>query len=518
MENMKNVFREEIESLREKGHKFLNGELNVMQFKHASGGMGVYAHKGGKEFMVRLRISSGVTNLEEMNKIYNLVKKYGVNGVHFTTRQAIQIHGLSIDEICDLMLEALDLDIFTRGAGGNFPRNVALSPLAGVNRNEAFDATPYALSANKYFMERITTYKLPRKLKVSFSGSNCDGAHVTVQDLGFLAVKDENGENKFKVYLGGGLGQNPRLAVSLEEIIEPSKVLYYIEGMVSMFMAEGDYENRNKARVRYILERMGEEAFLNCYREHVKKAIEKGGLDLNITEKKVEKEGKKASFESSRVYEQKQEGLYAVYVHPTGGQLKLSDLKNILDLLKDSKEVDIRLCMTEGAYFRNLNGDEAKKLLDLTDDFSGKTKFEQSVACIGAPTCQIGMCNSQQNLRNILAYFKEKNFSKDVLPRVYISGCPNSCGVHEIGEIGFTGKKQRVDGEVKECFELHIGGSFRIGKAKLGKIYGVIETTKIPEFLYELALSVEKYDKPFGIYIEENRIEMESIIDKYIVK
>lgn len=114
MTKLKKILYDEIEDFREKGHKFLNGELNVMQFKHASGGFGVYAHRGGKEFMIRLRIPSGITNLEEMKIIYEFAKKYGMERIHFTTRQAIQFHGLSIDEVCDLMKEALDNDIYTR--------------------------------------------------------------------------------------------------------------------------------------------------------------------------------------------------------------------------------------------------------------------------------------------------------------------------------------------------------------------------------------------------------------------
>ena len=253
MDKLKEVLYGEIEEFRKEGHKFLNGELNVMQFKHISGGFGVYAHRGGKEFMIRLRIPSGITNVDEMYKVYDFAKRYGLDKIHLTTRQAIQLHGLSIDEVCDLMIEALDNDIYTRGAGGNYPRNVAMSPLSGVDPKEEFDVTPYAKAVGNYFLERIYTYKLPRKLKVAFSNSEYDAAHCTVQDLGFVAV-NKDGEKYFQIYLGGGLGQNPRKAVKYYDLIEAKDVLYYVEAMVSLFKAEGNYENRNKARVRYILE------------------------------------------------------------------------------------------------------------------------------------------------------------------------------------------------------------------------------------------------------------------------
>ena len=301
MSKLKKILLDEIEGFRAIGHKFVNKEISMMDFKHQSGGMGVYAHRGGEKFMIRLRIPSGHTDVSEMKLIRDIVEKYKLDGIHFTTRQAIQLHGLDIDSICDIMKECLELDIYTRGSGGNFPRNVAISPLSGVDKNEEFDVTPYALAAGNYFLERIYTYKLPRKLKVSFSNSKEDEAHCTVQDLGFLAVK-KDGKEYFKVYLGGGLGRNSKMAVTLDELIDPSEVLYHIEGMVSMFKAEGDYENKNKARVRYILDRMGKEEFLKCYKNHVSEAKDKGGLDLHVEPKVYNKKGIVIDTKHPRLY------------------------------------------------------------------------------------------------------------------------------------------------------------------------------------------------------------------------
>ncbi|MEG0669936.1 nitrite/sulfite reductase [Clostridium sp.] len=516
MDELKRVLYGEIEDLREKGHKFLNGEITKMEFKHASGGFGVYAHNGGREFMIRLRIPSGIMKYSELQKVYEFAKKYGMDKIHFTTRQAIQFHGLSIDAVCDLMKEALDNDIYTRGAGGNFPRNVALSPLSGINTDEAFDATPYALAVGNHFLEKIYSYKLPRKLKVSFSSSIADGAHCTVQDLGFLSVKKDEKEY-FQVYLGGGLGQNPKLAVKYPELIEPKEVIYHIEAMTKFFMAEGDYENKNKARVRYILDRMGEETFLNEYKKYVEKEKVVGGKDVEINATECRKNGKETNVESNRLFPQKQQGLYSVYVHPIGGQLGILDLQKIIDEINDVEDVDIRLAMTEGVYFRNLNGKEAERLLAITENITSKTMVKQSVACIGAPTCQIGQCNSQGLLRMVVDYFEEKSFNSDVLPRIYISGCGNSCGTHQIGAIGFTGKKKRIDGDVVECFTLYVGGSFAIDKAKMGQSYGDIISSKIPEFLYEIALIVKKSDMKFIDYVDNNKDEFKKIVEKYLV-
>ncbi|MDP4143336.1 MAG: nitrite/sulfite reductase [Bacillota bacterium] len=516
MQNLKEILLNEIDGFNEYGHKFINGEVSKMDFKHASGGMGVYAHRSGKEFMVRLRIPSGITSIEEFKTVYDFAKKYNLGGIHLTTRQAIQLHGLNIDEICEVMRDALEKDIYTRGAGGNFPRNVAISPLSGVDPEEAFDVTPYALAVGNHFLKKIYTYKLPRKLKVSFSSSSEDGSHATIADQGFLAVK-EDGKEYFKVYIGGGLGRNPKLAVELGELVNPEDVLYHIEAITNLFIAEGDYNNKGKARIRYILDRMGEEEFIKCYKKHLVEVKKNGELELKLEQKSCNKAGVETKVSHPRLFAQKQKGLYSVYLHPMGGQLKIEDFKLLLDEIENIEDVEIRLSMSEGLYIRNLNGTEAENLLKITEGMGGNTRLEQSTACIGVPTCQIGVLESQETLNKVIEYFREKNFTKDVLPKLHISGCPNSCGVHEIGSIGFCGKVKRVNDATANVFEVHIGGNLGIGKTRLGDYYGDILQEKVPEFLYELANVVDSSNIEFYAWLENSQEEMKVLFEKHKV-
>jgi sulfite reductase beta subunit-like hemoprotein len=516
MDNYKQTLLDEIPAFRAKGHQFLNKEMSKMDFKHASGGMGVYAHRDGQNFMIRLRVASGILNLEQLKLVQYFAKKYNLDKIHLTTRQAIQLHGLTIDEVCDIMEEGIHKDMYTRGGGGNFPRNVAISPLSGVDPEEAFDVTPYATKVNEHFMSKITTYKLPRKLKVSFSSSPKDASNATINDLGFLAVK-KDGKEYFKVYLAGGMGKNPIKAAEYDELIEPKDVLYHVEAMTNLFMAEGDYENKNKARIRYILMRMGEEAFLECYKKHLKEVKEKCNFDLNVTQKVYNKEGKSIDIEDNRLFKQKQDGLYSVYVHPVGGQLKVSDLDNIIDTIKDIDDVEIRIAMSESFYIRNLNGEEAKKVLDITKDITGRYKIQQSTACIGVPICQMGIAESQDALHEILAYLDEKNYTSDSLPRIHISGCNNSCGTHQVAPIGFAGKKKRVNDKTEDAFELHIGGCAGEGKTKLGKIYGDILRKDAPSLLYDISISIDNSNLEFYEYLNQREDELNNIVNKYLV-
>ena len=515
---LKETLLNEIEEFREIGHKFLDGEINKAQFKKASGKMCSYAHRDGKNFMVRLRTVSGVIPINTLEFIYSLAEKYNLEKIHLTTRQAVQLHEVSIDDVCDILKESLEFGICSRGAGGDNPRNVAISPLSGVKSGEAFDVVPYAFAINDNFERQITSYHLPRKLKVALANDINDESHVTAVDLGFLAVKDGN-ENKFKVFIGGGLGRNPRIGIELDTLINPEDVIYHVEAMTSLFMAEGDYNNHGKARIRYIAERMGNEEFKACYNKHLKETFEKFSdtLKINPCERKVLKAGGKTGIKSFRLTEQKQEGLYSVYVKPIGGKFKTADLEKILRTIEDMQDVELRLTMTEGFYIINLNGEEAKRILDLTDSMSAKIRLEDSVSCIGVPTCQMGAMESQTLLNQILVYFKENNMTEDILPRLAISGCPNSCTVHELMPIGFAGKMKRIDGAMQNAFELHVGGKLGVGQTKLGTHVGEILQTRIPEYLMEIAKELKKENMEFECWYGNNEERFKEITNKYLV-
>ncbi|MGL6106634.1 nitrite/sulfite reductase [Romboutsia sp.] len=515
-EDFKKILLDEIPSFREYGHKFINGEVSKMDFKKVSGGFGIYAQRDQKSFMIRLRVSCGVFSREQLHKVYEVAKKYNLEKVHLTTRQAVQLHDLSIDNVCDIMEECIHKDVFTRGGGGNFPRNVAISPLSGVDIDDKFDIVPYALACDNHFIKNSYTYNLPRKLKVSLASNDKDESHCTVQDLGFIAVKNGTDEC-FKVYFGGGLGRNPKIAIEYGEIIKAKDILYHIDAMVLMFIKNGNYENKNKARVRYMIDTLGEDGFRTEYKKALDEVKSKGELDLTILPIDYEKNGFEIDIKHPRLFNQKQKGLYSVYVHPTGGQFYLKNYKNLLDELDEMENIYVRSYMSEGFYILNLNGNEAKKVLELTSSYSGETKLEQSVACIGVPICQMGILRSQHLLEDIIQYFKSKNYTKDILPAVHITGCSNSCSVPQISDIGFIGKMKRVNDVSSPVYQLNIGGSFGVGNAKLGKVCGDIKEDEVKVFLYELSEEVDKSNLSFNEFITNHEDILNELISKYTV-
>ena len=250
MEQMLKEFKEDLTEFREVTDRFYAKEVSTKEYKGFSGGFGSYAQKGGNASMLRLRIPGGRLTKEKLRFVAGAVAEYGVEKAHFTTCQTIQFHNLNAEAVCGIMEKALDAGIVTRGGGGDFPRNVMVSPLSGVEEGEYFDVLPYAEAVSDYLLGFIKTVKMPRKLKVGFSNSPANETHATFRDLGFVAGKD----GSFDVYSAGGLGNNPRMGVKVAEQVPGTEVLYYVKAMVETFIAYGNYENRGKARTRYMQE------------------------------------------------------------------------------------------------------------------------------------------------------------------------------------------------------------------------------------------------------------------------
>ena len=214
---------------------------------------------------------------------------------------------------------------------------------------------------------------------------------------------------------------------------------------------------------------------------------------------------------------QRQDGLYTVIIHPLNGQISSKDFEKVAVFIKENKNAEARLSMTESMYVRNLNEEQAKVLLKITDKFRQKTKIQQSMSCVGIPTCQIGIEQSQTLVKNILEYIQKNNISEENLPSVYVSGCQNSCGRHQVGDMGFAGGKKRVGDKIEDVFDIYIGGMVSREKTILGTKLGTMLMSQIPEFIGELAIELEKSNMDYRKYITEKNENFMELVKKYLV-
>lgn len=530
-------FKEDLKDFREMTEKFYAKEVSVKDYKGFSGGFGSYAQRGGEASMLRLRMPGGRITKEKLKFLVDAIAAYDVRRVHLTTCQTVQFHDLGMKAVCDIMEQAMEVGIVTRGGGGDFPRNVMVSPLSGVEQGEYFDVLPYAERAGDYLMGIIKTVKLPRKLKVGFSNSPANVTHATFRDLGFVAK--ENG--RFDVYSAGGLGNNYKMGVKVAEDVKPEEVLYYVEAMVRTFTTYGNYESRAKSRTRYMQETLGVEGYKKAYQEKLLEAKAEFKDSLLIKESSVSAEQESNTEESvvnikeqesqlknvvaypqtesasERVITQKQAGLYAVAYHPVGGMVPAQKFEEIYEGIKNAAKAEVRVAPDETLYIINLNAQQAEKIHKITAD-GAKNLFETSVSCIGSTVCQIGLRDSQGLLASIVEAVEPYHFADGVLPRIHISGCPSSCGTHQIGKLGFRGASKSVNGKAEPAFAFYVNGQDTQGEERFGEEWGVMLATDIPKFFVELGTVISEEKVSYEQWYKKNMDTLKNIVEPYLQK
>ncbi len=494
--------------------KFYQGELKIPEYKSISSGFGTYSERNHKTGMLRLRIPAGELSLEQFKFIIDSIKKYNIKKVHITTNQSIQLHNLAPEIIPQLMLEAFDNNIITLGGGGDFPRNVLCSPLSGVEKGEYFDVMPYAKMASDFLIGLIGKIKLPRKLKVSFSNSKKNIVHATYRDMGFVAKES----GKFDLYTAGGLGVNPEFGIKTKENIEPNEILYYIMAMVQIFMRYGNYENRAKARTRYIPRTIGEEKYLSEFSAILDEIKNTEDLTLNINPQEITKKGSgKITQKTRNIIEQKQENLYAIKYHPMLGNPSLEALEKLYNAISKIEDAKIRLSTKEEMFIINLNKDETQEISSLIDFDNSKTELQESISCVGATICQQGLTNSSGLLQKIIETDKKENFKDGTLPKICISGCQSSCAAHQTAKIGFKGGKKKINDVMCDVFDVFFNGSEIEGNERFGEIIGTISADNIPLMFKKLGHEVEKNNLTFDDWITNNNNRFLEIVKEFSI-
>lgn len=505
------TYREEIETFSGKIRDFQEGKIDKKDYKGYSGGMGSYAQRDQSKHMLRLRMPAGRLTVERLKFLADTVEKYQVRRLKLTTCETVQLHDLAAEQVPVIMGEAAEAGILCRGGGGDNPRNVMCSPLSGVQKGEAFDPSPWAAAVTDYLLSICRCVHMPRKLKIAFSNGVDDSVHSAFRDMGFRAQAD----GTFSLRIAGGLGaMGHRMGVLVDEAVDPRDVLYYVRAMVDTFCRHGNYENRAKARTRFMQDTLGPEGLKEAFLKNVGALKAQGGLELPRLEALADVCGGGETLDHPRAVPQKQPGLYAVKYHPIGGVLPVEKPAQLYAVLKDVSGAECRVGPDETLYMVNLTAAEAKAVLAVTED-GAATEFEYSVACIGATVCQQGVRDSQGLLQAAVSAVREAGVPDGALPRVNISGCPSSCSAHQAGAIGFQGGVRLEDKKPQPAFRLFLGGSDALDEARFGEAGAVILEKDIPALLVELGKAAAAAGQSWAQWSGTHREDLNAIVAKY---
>src|SRR6059058_5450833 len=266
------------------GHKsrtdrFIRGELTPDEWRPIRRSYRLYSQLDHTSHMQRIKIAGGMLTADQMEAMAEVADRYGRGIGHVTTRQDIQIHWVPIEGIIDLYERLLAAGITTRGACADSVRNVTACPFAGTAPSEPFDVSPYCIALHEYFLFNPLNLTLPRKFKIALEGCAHDCAQAPVNDIGLYA-KVRDGVAGFSVTAGGGLGAQPFLAKPICDFIAADDLLIWCEAIVRVQHRFGERKNRNKARMKYVVAKMGLERFKATVEAEVERVTAERGDEL----------------------------------------------------------------------------------------------------------------------------------------------------------------------------------------------------------------------------------------------
>jgi len=508
------LVQKDIIELDRKIQLYQNGKIDEDGFRSLRLARGIYGQRQEGVQMIRIKLPFGRLSSAQLHRIADVSDEYSTGRLHITTRQDIQIHYVSLDRTPELWAELEKSDITLREACGNAVRNITASETAGIDPDEPFDVSPYADAVFKFFLRNPICQELGRKFKISFSSSDKDTALSFIHDLGFIAkTRVVNGEEirGFKVMMAGGLGAQPRQADAVFDFLETDKIIPFIESTLRIFDRYGERNRRAKARLKHLILNIGLDKFLQYIKEE-SKAISKHSVpistdgfedfiddrEINTPEITINDAIAFDSWKKSNVFEQKQEGLFAIGIKIRLGDFYTDKARILADLIKEYAADELRLTISQGILIRNIKEELLpffyEKLSELGFTDIGYGSALDVTSCPGTDTCNLGIASSTglaRELEKTLAeefpmYVNNKDIS------IKLSGCMNACGQHSIAQIGFYGMSMKKGNLVIPAFQVLLGGgSLGDGNGRFSDKIIKIPSKKGPDALRHLIYDYE---------------------------
>ncbi len=496
------------------GQRYDNGQRNdglksqTLPYGELTKGPSTYWDAPG---MQRIKIPYGGLNPRQLEVLGELAEEYSDGILHVTTRQDVQLHYVHIDDTPELFRRLAAVGITTREACGNTVRNVTGCPLAGVCRGETFDVTPYAKACATFLLGHKDTQNFGRKFKVAFSG--CEGEScglAKMHDLGAVA-KVVDGRRGFAVYVGGGLGAVPNQAKLFGDFVPEEELLPLAQAMSRVFARLGEKKNRNTARLKFLVNKLGLEEFRRLVLEERKampadpawtswipaaraelETPRKPGSTLNGPPKPEGYE----EWAATNVYRQLQEGYAVVYATLPLGDFTAPQARAIADLARTHSSDTIRLTVDQNLVLRWVPEKALPavyaglKAVGLGE--AGANSIVDVTACPGTDTCKLGIASSRGLAGELRERLGARLASMDEAVRnlrIKVSGCFNSCGQHHIADLGFYGVSRKKGNYAVPHFQVMVGGETLDNAGAYGLALVAIPSKRIPEVVDRLTES-----------------------------
>jgi sulfite reductase (ferredoxin) len=500
-------------------------KIESVQFKASRVPMGIYEQRQDDVYMSRIRTTGGVIGPKQFLKVIEIARRNHSDLLHVTTRQEIQVQNLQLHNVEPILLELQKIGLSTKGGGGNTVRNIMVSEFSGIDPDEQFDTTPYAIELTTRLIAEPDSYLLPRKLKIAFSSNDKQIGYAAVNDIGLVA-KTSNREKGFYVYAGGGAGAKPTIGWKLFDFVPASELYIVAKSLKKFFSEHGNRKNRHKARLRFIFYRLGEQETIRLIREYYEAIKEEKTLPFVINDQWEERppsnyqptnEKTDANFESWKkryVISQKHAGYSTILIPLLLGNIPIGDadfvsrFQRLLTFVDQFGDHTIRFTSSQSIRLRNIPNLALPELYlilkDIFEELHLPTLINNIVACTGADTCRLGIGLSKGLATAIRKKLVTSNLNLDKLQdaKINISGCPNSCGQQLWADIGFSGKILR-NNRIFPGYQVYLGAR-RDAEPCFGQLVGNISARDIPGFIERIFTGYLKEEKngSFQNYIQ----------------
>jgi ferredoxin-nitrite reductase len=442
-----------------------------------------YVAPAQNSYMCRLRIPNGILKHWQFTGLADLAERYGGGYSHVTTRANLQIRDIEAKNAVAIIEEITDLGLCTRGTGADNIRNVTGTPTAGIDPQELLDTRPYARAWHFHILNERTLYGLPRKFNVGFDGAGKIAVLEDTNDIGFQAVEVRDGFGAdagvyFRLALGGITGHKD-FARDTGVIMPPAEATKVADAIVRVFIDHGDRTNRNKARLKYVLDAFGFDKFLALVEEK---------LGAKLARVATEAIAPRPVFDRAAhigVHAQKQAGLNWIGIVFPVGKITAGQMRGLAKIAQDLGDGDIRLTVWQNLLVSGVPDDKvalaqaAIEKLEL--DWKASSIRAGLVACTGSKGCRFSASDTKGHAEDI-ARWCEARVALDGPVNIHLTGCHNSCAQHYIGDIGLIGARVETseEGDTVEGYHIMVGGGFGPDAALGREIYRDVKAEDAP--------------------------------------
>jgi ferredoxin-nitrite reductase len=448
-------------------------------------------------FMARLRIPGGQLKTFQLREIAKVAQELTSGYVQITTRANFQIRLIQPKDAPEVLQRIQSVGLHTRGAGADNIRNITCNPTAGIDPTELIDTMPYCHQLSQIILNDRAFFNLPRKFNVAFDGGGLIGSVEDTNDIGVKAVKVEGVENiapgiYFRFKLGGATGHKA-FAQDLGVLVAPDQVLKVVSAIIRVFIANGNRTDRKKARLKHLLETWSPTKYL----EETEKVL---GFKLLRAGPEV---GAAPTTDLPHthvgVYPQKQNGLNYIGVAIPVGQITPKQLIRLAELVDLYGSGELRLTVWQNLVVPNVPDayvETVKKALVKTGlDWRQSNLRSGVIACTGNSYCKFASSNTKGHALE-LANYLDKRIQLDQPLNIHLTGCPNSCAQHYMGDIGLLGAKVKVSGETLEGYHVFIGGGFGNKQAVGRQIFQGISFEQLKPMVHKMLQGFLRHRSP----------------------